>query len=286
MVSYQPEASTRINLRAGYARQKENRGDPEARDLAGPGPRLFDNTFASVDFRRTGGRVLLALEGAYSDLNAISPIDDDRDFKTYAGSATVGLRVSGPVYATVTGFVNYRDFRLESTLLDPDRDATTYGAQAGISFVESQRFRGNARFGFFRFDPSDPTLDPRSGFSANVSLVYLPTRRLAVILEAFNGDVATFRRGAQARTDTSVSLTLQEEIRHNFYGRAGIRYSRNRFIGTGIEERVISPEIALEFLASRRLSFIAQARYADRSSDDPTQEFDKLSISVGTRFRF
>lgn len=286
LVAYRPDASTRIGVDAGYARQKENRGDPEARDLAGLGPRLFDSIYANVDYRRTGARTLLAVEAAFNDIDAVSRLDDDRDFATYAGSATVGYRVSGPIYATVTGFVNYRDFRLESTLTDPDRDATTYGGQIGVSFAESERFSGRARVGVFRFDPSDPSLDSRTGFSANVSLIYLPTRRMALILEAFNGDVATFRRGAQARTDTRVSLTLQNEIRHNLYSRAGIRYARNKFIGTGVEERVISPEVALEFLASKRLSLIGQARYADRTSDDPTQEFDRLMLSIGARLRF
>ncbi|MEE4201440.1 outer membrane beta-barrel protein [Erythrobacter sp.] len=285
VAAYSPNVGTRLTGDVGYARQKENRGDPEARDLAGPGPRLFDNIYANADFSRTGGRVLLALEGAFSDIDAISPLDDDRDFKTYAGSATIGYRVSGPVYATLTGFTNYRDFRLERTLLEPDRDATTYGAQLGLSFAESERLRGRARFGFFRFDPSDPGLDPRTGFSANVSLIYLPTRRTALILEAFNGDVATFRSGAQARTDTSVSLTGQVEMRHNFYGRAGVSYTRNRFIGTGIEERILRADAALEYLVNRRLSFIAQALVADRSSDDPTQVFDRLSVSVGARLR-
>lgn len=284
--SYSPDASNRLSVNAGYARLKENRGDPEARDLAGPGPRLFDTIFAGVNYRRTGGRVLLAFEGDYSDVDAVSPFDDDRDFKTYAGRATVGYSVAGPVYATITGFVNLRDFRLEATPTDPDRDATTYGAQVGISFAESERFRGRARVGLFRFDPSDPTLDPRTGFSADVSVTYLPTRRIAFILEAFNGDVATFRRGARARTDTSVSLTGQAEIRHNLYGRAGFRYSQNRFLGSGIEERTLSSNIALEFLASRRMSFIAQVQASDRSSDDPTQKFNRLWGSVGVRFRF
>lgn len=284
--SFSPDASNRLNVSAGYARQKENRGDPEALDLAGPGPRLFDTTFAGIDYRRTGGRFLTAFEGAYRNIDAISPFDDDRDFKTYAGSATVGYRVSGPIYATVTGFLNIRDFRLEATPTSPDRDAKTYGAQIGVNFAESERLRGRARVGFFRFDPSDPGLEPRTGFSANVGLTYLATRRLALILEAFNGDVATFRRGAQARTDTSVALTAQAEIRHNLYARAGARYTRNRFIGSGVEERIIASNVALEFLANRRLSFIAEVQASDRSSDDPTQEYNRLWASVGARLRF
>tara|TARA_A100001391_G_scaffold188957_2_gene159993 strand:+ start:73021 stop:74259 length:1239 start_codon:yes stop_codon:yes gene_type:complete len=285
-VTYGPDTSNQFHVDAGYARQKENRGDPEARDIVGVGPRLFDHTFANVDYRRVGGRTLFSVEASYSNLDATSPLDDDRDFKTYVGRATVGYRVSGPIFATMTGYVNVRDFRLEATPTTPDRDATTYGAQVGVSFVDSERFRGRAGVGFFRFDPQDPSLEGRTGLSANVSLTYLPTRRTAIIVDVFNGDVATSRRGAGSRTDTRASVTGQVQMRHNLYGRAGVSYMRNKFIGSGIEERTLGANMALEFLAGRGLSFIAEVRASDRQSDDPTQEFDRVRTSLSARLRF
>jgi hypothetical protein len=284
--SYSPRAGNRLDVDAGYARLKENRGDPEARDLAGPGPRLIDSTFANAAYRNRGGRLLLNLTAAYNDLDAVSPIDDDRDFETFSGRATVGYRISGPVYATVTGFASVRDFRLEGTLTDPDRDATTYGGQLGVTIVESERLSGRVRLGAFRFDPEDPTLDARTGFSVDASLVLRPTRRSAVVFEAFRGDVATFLQGALARTDTRASLIGQFEMRHNLYARSGVRWVRSRFVGSGIEEDIIGGNLAVEFLANRRLSFIAQLDANNRSSDDSSQEFDRFRAGVTARIRF
>ncbi|MEN7538014.1 outer membrane beta-barrel protein [Aurantiacibacter flavus] len=281
-----PDENNQLHVRAGYARLKENRGDPEARNLVGLGPRLYDSIFANLDYRRTGGRTLFSVETSYSKIDATSPIDDDRDFTTYVGRATAGYRVSGPIFATVTGYVNVRDFRIGATPTGPDRDATTYGAQAGVDFIDSERLRGRARLGFFRFDPSDPTLDGRTGFSANVLVSYLPTRRTAIIVDVFNGDVATSRRGAQSRTDSRVTVTGQVEMRHNLYGRASLRYMRNKYIGSGIEERSIGGNLALEFLAGKGLSFIAEVQASDRQSDDPTQEFDRFRTSLSARLRF
>ena len=284
--TYGPSATDALSVEAGFARLVEDRSDPEARNLIGPGPRLIDSTYANASYNRTGGRTLLSLTAGYRNLDAVSSIADDRDFETFTGTATVGYRVSGPLFATVTAFASARDFRLEDTLSGASRDSKTYGAQLGVSFVESERFRGRARLGLFRFDPSNPVADERTGFSADVSLIYLPTRRIAVILDAFNGDVATFRGGAQARTDTRVSATGQFEIRHNLYGRTGVGWSRNRFIGSGIEQRTLSSNIAVEYLARRRLSLIAQLEVADRSSDDPTEEFDKFRATLAARIRF
>ena len=284
--TYSPAPGNSLGVQAGFARLAEDRGDPEARDIAGPGPRLIDTTFGIVQYQRQGGRILLDLEAEARELDAVSPFDDDRDFTSYSGRATVGYRVSGPVFATLTAFVNARDFRLPATALEPDRDATTYGGRAGVTFVESERFRGRAGVGVFRFEPEDPRLDARSGLSADVSMAYFLTRRAALVLDAFRGDVATFRRGAQARTDTRTALVAQVEMRHNFYGRAGLRWRKTVFVGSGIEEQTYGPMLALEYLLDRRLSLIANLDYSKRISDDLTEEFERFRGGITVRFRF
>ncbi|WP_435418767.1 outer membrane beta-barrel protein [Parerythrobacter aurantius] len=286
LISFSPRVGDRLSLSAGYARLKENRGDPEARLLAGPGPRLTDETSAAIAYRRNEGPIQLNLEASFSDMDAVSPFDDDRDFQTFAGRATIGYRVSGPLSATVTGFVNSRDFRQEASLLVPDRDASTYGGQIGINIDESERLRGRLRLGIFRFDPQDPSIAARTGFSADASIAYLPTRRLAFVLEGFNGDVATFRQGAQSRTDSRIAFTTQFEMRHNVYGRIGARWLKSRFVGSGISEEIVGTNIGIEYLANRRLSLIAEASAAQRTSDDPSQEFERFRFSLSARFRF
>ncbi|WP_379923351.1 outer membrane beta-barrel protein [Erythrobacter sp. R86502] len=286
LLAFSPRVGDRLNVFGGFARLKENRGDPEARLIAGPGPRLIDETSAGVNYRRSESRVQFSLEANYSDLDAVSSLDDDRDFEVYAGRATVGYRISGPISVTATGFVNVRDFRQEATLVDPDRDAVTFGGQVGVGIAESERLRGRLRLGVFRFEPEDKTIAARNGFSADVSLAYLPTRRLAFILEAFNGDVATFRRGAEARTDSRVSFVTQVEMRHNFFGRVGARWVRSEFVGSGVTEDITGANVALEYLANRRFSLIAEGNVSQRTSDDPLQEFERFRLSLSARIRF
>ncbi|KWV92900.1 outer membrane beta-barrel protein [Erythrobacter sp. YT30] len=284
--NYSPSQGETLRTQVGYARLAEDRGDPEARNVAGPGPRLIDDLFAEVRYRNEGGRILLDLEAVARELDAVSAIDDDRDFTSYGGRATVGYRVSGPVYATVTGFATYRDFVLPPTPTDPDRDATTYGGRVGISFVDNDRIRGRVGVGIFQFDPQDARLDSRSGLSVDASISLLIDRRAAIIVDAFRGDVATFRAGAQARTDTRAAVTAQVEMRHNFYGRVGLRYRDTNFIGSGISEETYGPNIAVEFLANRNLSLIADATVSERVSDDLFENFERFRAGVTARIRF
>lgn len=284
--SYSPERGTRLTSEVGFARLAEDRGDPEARNIAGPGPRLIDEFFSNLRFRREGGRLLVDVEGEVRKLDAISAIDADRDFTTIGGRATLGYRVSGPVYATITGFVSQRDFVLPATVTEPDRDATTYGGRVGLSFVDSERVRGRIGVGIFQFDPQDLRLDERTGLSIDASVALLLNRRNAIIIDGFRGDVATFRQGAQARTDTRFSVVGQIEMRHNFYGRVGLRYRNSEFIGSGINEETYGPTIALEFLANRNLSLLAQASVAERTSQNAAEEFERFRTSLTALIRF
>ncbi|MEL7197050.1 MAG: outer membrane beta-barrel protein [Pseudomonadota bacterium] len=285
-VNYSPSQGESLRSQVGFARLAEDRGDPEARNAAGPGPRLIDDLFATVRYRNEGGRILFDVEAIVRELDAVSAIDDDRDFTSFGGRATVGYRVSGPVYATVTGFATYRDFVLPPTAIDPDRDATTYGGRLGLSFVDNDRIRGRVGVGIFQFDPQDARLNSRSGLSVDASVSLLLDRRSAVVIDAFRGDVATFRAGAQSRTDTRAGVTAQVEMRHNFYGRVGLRYRDTKFVGSGISEETYGPNIAVEFLANRNLALIADASVSERVSDDVFENFERFRVGLTARVRF
>lgn len=285
-INYSPSATERFSTQIGFARLAEDRGDAEARNVAALGPRLIDNLFGEVRYRRQGGRILIDLEAEVRELDAVSALDDDRDFTSYGGRATVGYRLSGPFYATVTGFVTYRDFVLPATVVDPDRDATTYGGRVGLTFDDTGRIRGRVGIGVFQFDPQDARLDARTGLSVDASVSLLLDRRAAIIVDAFRGDVATFRTGAQARTDTRAAITAQLEMRHNFYGRVGVRYRDINFIGSGISEETYGPSIAVEYLANRNLSLIADATVSERVSDDLLEQFERFRFALTARVRF
>lgn len=285
-LTYNPSQTEQFGVQAGFQRLAENRGDAEARNIAPLGPRLFDNTFVEARYRRQGGRILLDMEAELRKSDAVSILDNDRDFTSYGSRVTLGYRASGPVYATATGFITFRDFVLPGTATDPSRNATTYGGRVGLNFVDSDNIRGRVGVGVFQFDPKDARLEARSGLSVDASVSVLLKRRLALTFDAFRGDVATFRTGAQARTDTRVSVGGQVEMRHNFYGRVGLRYRESDFIGSGITEQAYGPEFSVEYLANRNLSLIAGARVSERVSDDVSEEFERFRLELTARMRF
>ncbi|KRA83608.1 outer membrane beta-barrel protein [Altererythrobacter sp. Root672] len=284
-LTWRPTEADALRLNAGYERAIEDRGDPEARDVRAIGPREIDIASAIAGYRRTSAKLLLDIEGSAVKNDAVSIIDADRDFTSYSGRATVGYRIGGSTFATATGFITTRDFRLETSLAGLLRNTTTYGGRLGFEVTPGGVLEGNFSIGVFKHEPAEPTIDSHTGLSAAGQLVYRPTRRAAIILDAFNGDVVTFRNGASGRTDTSVQLTWQHEIRHNLYSSLGAGYRHSKYRGSGLTEETAQGRFELEYLVSRNLSAVADASYGKRTSDVPFDEFERFRGGVAIRLR-
>lgn len=284
--TWTPVEGESLGFGAQFERAIEDRGDPEARDVLAPGPRQIDILSGNGHYRRERGRILLDLRADVAKYDARSVVDDNRDFTSYSGSATVGFQVAGSVFVTATGFASRRDFRLETDLAGLERNSTTWGGRAGLSFAPGGLVEGAISAGVFRFEPDEPTFDDRTGLSLAANVTYRPQRRTALTLSGSSGDVATFRLGATGRTDTTLRLTWQQEIRHNLYSSLSAGYRRSKFRGTGIEQETAIVRGELEFLVSRHLSVVADASYGDRQSDLLSDEFDRFRGGVGLRLRY
>jgi hypothetical protein len=283
---WEPREGEVFNLRAGWDRAIEDRGDPEARTATDVGPRQIDISSVRASYRRSRGKLLLDLSAEVSEFDAVSAIDDDRDFTLIGGTAKLGMRVGGQVFATASAFVTNRDFRIVDPGSGISRDANVYGASLGIDFVPGGLFEGDISVGVFRNDPSDPALDARTGLSVSGLLTYRPTRRVALVLDAFRGDVATFRGGAAGRVDTVGRVTWQQEIRHNLLSSASVGYRSSDFVDSGISEDTVIANAGLEYLLNRNLSLAGQLNFGSRESDIVLEQFDRFRGSVGIRFRF
>lgn len=285
-LNWRPDEATSISGGGGWERAIEDRGDPEARKFIGTGPRRIDIFHGELRASHDIGRIGVDLEGSVQHLDHVSDLDAERDHDVYAGSARLRYRLSGLLSLFGQGFLTRRNFRLAVDSSGINRDATTYGARGGVAIDPGGTLRGDFGVGAFRFDPSDPLLKGRTGLSLEGSLIFQPTPRIAFTADAFQGDVATLRTGALARTDTRFQLGVQAEARHNLRWSLAAFYRRSNFVGTPIKERTLGGLAEAEYLIDRRFSIAATLRYGDRSSDDPTGDYKRFRGGVELRARF
>jgi hypothetical protein len=269
---------------AGYNRLVEDRGDVERLRNPASGPRLTDMVSAGIKFRHERGRLRYDMTGLVQKYDALAARDDDRDFTTYSVSAKAGARITGATFITATAFVSKRDFRILDTAGAFSRNSTTYGARAGLDFTSNAFIDGHIGVGVFRFNATSDQIEDHTGVSIDANITYRPRRRTAIVFNAFQGDVATFRLGAAARTDTQVGLTLQQEVRHNLFGSLGVSWLKNEYRTRVNALRTAQAQGKMELLVSRRFSTIASVTYAKRTSDNPIEPFERFRTNLALRF--
>jgi hypothetical protein len=285
-LGWEPRQSQRLNLSAGWTRVVEERGDPESLPPTITGPRLGNIWEAQARFAQEGGRITFSADTAWRKYDFLGTLNDRRDFTSYVGSATVGTAIGSRLYGTATAYVTHRDFRLLATPLGGNQDQTTVGGRLGIATRERGLIEGRAQVGLFRLNPADPAQQNRSGLSADIALTIRPQRRTAITINAFSGDVATFRLGGVAREDTNLILSVQQEIRHNLYGSLGLAWRRSEFLGSGDVEKTIGPRGEIEWLANKTFSLSAYASFNHRTSNIVLDEFDRFRAGVSARLRY
>ncbi len=284
--TWSPSPTSSLATQVLWQRAVEDRSDTEARTDPDAGPREFDILSAELRYHSRPGRLLLDFQTSATRVDALSAIDADRDFSTFNAQSLVGLRVGGVCFATASAFVSRREFRISRTTNGLERDTTTYGGRVGLDFEPGGVFEGSVGAGIFRYAPDEPTLPGRTGLSISAALIYRPSRRTALLLDAFNGDVATFRNGALGRTDTRVRLTLQQEIRHNLFATFSGGWRKSHFVGTSISENTASLSSEVEFVLGRHLSLSLNGDVAKRTSDSPDARFERFRGGLTLRAQF
>jgi hypothetical protein len=290
---WQPSQTRRVTLAAGWNRSVEERGEPEALiPVPGvpiqedPGPRKTNIWELQSRYSEESGRLLLNAEFATRKYDVLGPQNGERDFTSYSGSVTVGTAVGSRFYATATAFSTHRDFVLPVRSTGLSQNETTFGGRLGIATRERGLIEGRAQIGLFRLNPVNPTQKSRTGLSADVSLTLRPQRRTALTLDIFSGEVATFRLGASARSDTNILFGVQQEIRHNFYGTLGLAIRRTEFFGTTDVEKTLGPRAEIEWLANKVFSLSGTMTFNHRTSNVAEEVFDRFRVGISLRARF
>ncbi|MBX7483382.1 outer membrane beta-barrel protein [Qipengyuania qiaonensis] len=283
---WSPQEGESFYISGSANRVVEDRGDPEARQIQGIGPRIYRILGGTAGYSRRGSRFLVEVTGDIQNVDALAAIDDDRDYDTYSGRVTLGYRSGGPFYFTGTGYYTRREFRLPEAITNIDRDVSTIGGLLGIRFDDGGLIEGRVGAGVFRLTADDPARQGRTGFSLQGQLTYRPRQRTAIRLNLFNGDVTSFRSGGSTRIETNIGLTVDQEIRHNLLGSIGAEWERVKFSGGSSNQERWRATGGLEYLLNRHLSAFGRVSYSNRNSDDPLDEYSRFQAGAGLRLRF
>jgi hypothetical protein len=276
----------RFTSNFSYNRAIESRADPERRLVSLDRPRKIDIFSGELRYNRPFGNFKLALTGGADRYDYLDPLESDRDMLSLRGAVRVAYKVTASYDLFVEGYWNRRNFADAVDLSGVDRDASTLGANIGVQSELGQRLRGRIGIGVFRSNPDSSSLDSFTGIGANGEIVWNPRTRTAVTLRLSRGDVATVRAGATGRVDTTVRLTVDQEVRHNILARVSVGYLDQAYRGSARGHlKTFATNGEIEYLVNRHTSLVAEASYAKRDAKNFFDQYEKALFSIGVRYK-
>jgi hypothetical protein len=280
-------ASQTLNATVTFDRTYERRSDPEADFDRSLPPALINLATGDFSYAYKGGRAGVIARVTISHLDYLPTVDADRDLTTYRASVRGLLNVTQRVAVYIEPFVNRRDARLRVDRNGINRDTTTSGALAGLSFDITNRLQGNIGAGVFSSDPDDRRLKSFTGLAASGRLVWHPRVRTTVVADVFRGDVATIRNGAIGRIDTRAGVSIDQEARHNLILHAGVAIDNIHYRGSiDHDQRYVSGTAEARYLMNRFLTLILNTTYTHRGADQQVDRFHRWQTQLGIRFAY
>lgn len=165
------------------------------------------------------------------------------------------------------------------------RSGDEYRLRTGVRWLATGKTSGDLRVGVFRRE-FEETTDAEQGLDWQASLQWAPRARSLLELEAARGSQESYR------ADTSVNITRSTKLRWKQYWGArtsselSIARTTAEFVGIARRDTAYNVRLGLDYLLSQSLSAVMAAESFNRTSNEPTSEFDRIGAYAGIRLQY
>jgi hypothetical protein len=165
------------------------------------------------------------------------------------------------------------------------RSGDEYRLRTGVRWFATGKTSGDLRVGVYRryFEEIQAS---EKGLDWQATVKWAPRARTLIDLEAGRGSQESYR------ADTNVNITRSVTARWTQYwgARLSSRLSAARvtteFVGLGRKDTAYNLRLGLDYMLSQSLSAVIAAESFNRTSNEPTSEFDRTSAFAGIRLAY
>lgn len=256
-------------------------------------PIRYKTTLASIDGRKTFGRLLLGLGGtiSYSDYQdaetpAGAPLDQQfRDQTLYQVRTDAGYALAaGPeIFISATG--EARRFRVAAPPII--RDTDTIEVLAGVRSDITPLLRGQFSLGYLHAKFKDPTIPSRGALGVNIGLDYLLTPLTTLRVGALRNLRNVASVNAPATLVTEGRIGVDHELLRNLILSASTSYQNADYISLEGSVQRITADGSAQWLISRRMRLEFDLGYQRRTGTGrgANREFDQVRGSIALAYR-
>ena len=280
----------RLDLRAAFERKHDPFGINRTEDATVRDQHLdiFHAAQAGVLFHYGAPEATLNAEVGASALSKSyqtnEPVTRFLDFTSTSLNYTLFYNFS-PKTALLFDFVR-NDIQFDEPFSPSDaRSGDEYRVRTGVRWLATGKTSGDLRVGVYRREFEEIN-ESEQGLDWQATVQWAPRARTLLDLEAARGSQESYR------ADTSVNLTRSVSVRWKQYwgARASSQLSvgqvTTEFVGLGRKDTAYNVRLGLDYMLSQSLSAVMAAESFNRTSNEPTSEFDRISAFAGIRLDY
>jgi hypothetical protein len=279
---------TTATLKAGYSLQREDIGDPNAVANATTQSDV-DQYTASAELKRDLGvlRTTAAVEltrQTYTDAilaNGDRLSQADRDNNTATLRGRIGYELSPALIPFLEASYGRTLYDTRQDSLGYVRDATLYGAKAGVEVDLGEKLKGELAGGYLVAEFDDAALKSISAATIDGNATWSPRRGTDIGFNLSTEIEPTTTAGASGSTAYIGTVVLSQAILENLTGQVSSGLTlRNYSQETTPMQTVLSLGTGLTWGISRSLDFNADVAW-EKTEQDGTEPYDVLRAGIG-----
>lgn len=282
--------NTTLALDAGYRREHEERGEPDA-FAAAEEPTQYDIIETGFELAQRFNRFSVALGGRYADVDyedvariGGGTIDNDfRDREEYLAQFKLGYEVSPDTSLFALAEVNQHDYDRIDPALGAKRDSEGYELRGGVDLKLTRLVDGQVYVGYREQQYDAAALEDVSGVSYGANLNWYATPLTTLRFTALSDLEETIEAGASGNERTAFGAAVDHELLRNLILTADASYENEDFIGSSREDDTYTLGFGGTYLMNRHFRFGLNYKFTSRDSTDLGEDYDENLIGVFIR---
>jgi hypothetical protein len=207
-------------------------------------------------------------------------------------SHQVSLDLSRPIYREIRGNVRYgyrilNRSALETTTGDTRETSNVFSAGIDGPFLPERSFpKVKTHFSISYSDAASPGINDTGSkqLSGDISASWEARETTSITLGASRGQNLSVTD--LTVISSSVRASIQQKLRYNLSGTAGVSYNWNTYRGVTRRDEVLSSDAGLNYTFARTWSANANYKYTSTISDQRASEFVRHVATVGVSHTF
>lgn len=191
----------------------------------------------------------------------------------------------GPKTALLFDFVR-TDIQFDEPFAAPDtRSGDEYRLRTGLRWLATGKTSGDLRVGTFRreFEAGGGS---EQGLDWQATVQWAPRARTLLDLEGARGTQESYRADVNVNITRSITARWKQYWGARTSSQLSVAQSEIEFVGIGRKDTAYNVRLGLDYMLSQSLTAVMAAESFNRTSNESTSEFDRISAYAGIRLAY